>query len=72
MNNATSDDSTGKLDELLNDLKVDGDGKEDGEGKADGAGLVNEDLKGDDGQDELLQNDFKDEDVSDDYANKRR
>uniref|UniRef100_A0A0D3HC77 RRM domain-containing protein n=1 Tax=Oryza barthii TaxID=65489 RepID=A0A0D3HC77_9ORYZ len=72
MNNATSDDSTGKLDELLNDLKADGDGKQDGEGKADGAGLVNEDLKGDDGQDELLQNDFKDEDVSDDYANKRR
>ncbi|KAF0916852.1 hypothetical protein E2562_014600 [Oryza meyeriana var. granulata] len=70
MSNATSDESAGKLDDLLSDLKVDGDGKEDGEGKDEGVGLVDEDLKGDNGQDKLIQDDLKDEDVSDDYANK--
>ncbi|KAL5223989.1 hypothetical protein ABZP36_010628 [Zizania latifolia] len=65
MNDATSDASAANLDDLLGDLKVDGAGKEDG------FGLVDEDMKRDDGQYELLQDDFKDKDVPDDYANKR-
>ncbi|XP_006661694.1 glycine-rich RNA-binding protein 2-like [Oryza brachyantha] len=66
--NATSDESAGKLDDLLSDLNV-GDGQGDGESKDEGVGLVDEDLKGDD-QEELIQDDLKDADVADDYANK--
>ncbi|CAM0877140.1 unnamed protein product [Alopecurus aequalis] len=58
--NASADLSTGKLDDLLSDLKFDDAGKEDGDAVKSG------------GQEDMLEVDFKDEDVADeDYANKR-
>ncbi|KAM0849905.1 hypothetical protein ACQ4PT_053419 [Festuca glaucescens] len=59
---ANNDASAGKLDDLLSDLKFDVSGKEDGA----------MDAKTSDIQDDLLEDDFKAEDVAeDDYANKR-
>jgi hypothetical protein len=59
---ADNDASAGKLDDLLSDLKFDVSGKED----------VAVDAKTSDGQDDLLDDDFKAEDVAeDDYVNKR-
>lgn len=67
VNDAPVDLPPGKLDDLLKDLKFDVGGKEDGAGE--GAGLVDDDTKRSEGQDDFLDDDLsKDED---DYANKR-
>ncbi|KAL6640866.1 hypothetical protein ACP70R_019047 [Stipagrostis hirtigluma subsp. patula] len=63
---ASNNASAGNLDDLLSDLKVDGTG----ENKGEDLGFADEVMKGE-GQDDTVQDDFKDEDEPDDYANKR-
>ncbi|XP_062200865.1 glycine-rich RNA-binding protein GRP2A-like [Phragmites australis] len=72
VDSASNTASVGKLDVLLNDLKVDNAGEAEAEVVSEGVDLdvADEDMKGD-GHDDFVQDDCKDEDEPDDYANKR-